>query len=169
MPKTFAQVVADQRRGHFSDKAGEAFAGLVKQVAATGKKGRFVVVLDLVPNPNTGHLVIQDEIKVTPPKIDRAADAMFATDDGTLQRSDPKQPDLPGIRAVDTPKPEVIYVPVDRVTGEVIGDKPAAPVATVAQPTLESVAIALQTPQAAPVNLAPSQGQHIPPANEAAA
>lgn len=140
-----------------------------KQVNNTRKKGRFAVVFDVIPNPNTGHLVIQDEIKVTPPKMDRAADAMFATDDGTLQRADPKQPDLPGIRAVDAPKPEVIYVQVDRATGEVIGDKPATPVATVAQPTLESVAIALQTPQASPVNLAPSQGQQIPPANEAAA
>lgn len=50
-------------------------------------------------------MVVKDTIKLTVPKIESKGTVLFATPEGNLQRSNPRQDDLPGIRlAEETPK-----------------------------------------------------------------
>jgi hypothetical protein len=166
MSKNFAQVVADQRRGQLSEQAGEEFAKLVVEVNTLRKPAEFNLKIKLVPNPNTGMIIIQDELVIKRPKIDRAADAMFANDEGTLQRSDPNQPELPGLRSVDAPQREVVYVEVDRVSGEILqsSTKPPVPQPITPQTPAAASAIAPIVVPATPLNLAPTPGEALPPA-----
>ena len=175
MSKTFSQVVADQRRGLFSDQAGDKFAELVTAVRATGKPAELIIKLAIKPNQQPGAVTVTDEIIAKAPKIDKAADFFFADDQGTLLRQDPNQPDLPGIRAIDNTKRETVYVPVDRTTGEVlqapVAAQPAAiiPAKDAAQLAQAAQTLGLQSVQVGNVDMSLKPAEPVPPAADAAA
>jgi hypothetical protein len=58
------------------------------------------LVLKLKPGKG-GQIEIFDEIKISMPKEEKSSSIMFATPEGNLQREDPRQMQIDGLRTVD--------------------------------------------------------------------
>lgn len=100
-----AAQLRDIRAGLMLIELSESMAEVVNAVMATGKKGS--VSLKLTINPaSKGEAVVtvSDEIKTSLPQEKKSATLMFALPSGSLQRQDPRQPelDLQGIALATT-------------------------------------------------------------------
>lgn len=98
--RPFSDLVRELRRGLTHDELSEQLADLVDAVEETRKKGKLVLTIAVEPLPKSDALVVKDSIKTTLPTPERDITVMFA-DDGRLTRDNPRQPAIPGIRAVD--------------------------------------------------------------------
>jgi hypothetical protein len=99
-----------QRLGtrRFIDELGETLAEVGNEVTRTRKKGKVTVTFTLSPGADDGvSLVVNEEIKRTPPTKDSRGAFFFAVD-GELHDGDPRQPALE------------FHTVLDRSTGEVI-------------------------------------------------
>ncbi len=99
-PRPIADTLAQIRYGELNDELAEAMNELVTKVSSTGKTGKLTLTLSLKPG-KSGQIEIADDLKVTPPKEERGHTIMFATPEGNLQREDPRQRSIEGIRSVD--------------------------------------------------------------------
>lgn len=99
-PRPFPDTLAQIRFGELSDELAEALNDLVTKCSATGKAGKLVLTLALKPGKG-GQIELADDLKVTAPKEERGHTIMFATPEGNLQREDPRQRSIEGIRSVD--------------------------------------------------------------------
>ncbi len=105
MPKkTFTQTLDQLRYGTLTDELTDALHQLTADCTDTGRSGKLTITLQLKPGKG-GQVEVFDEIKVTPPKRERASSIMFATPEGNLQREDPRQKQIEGLRSVDDHKP----------------------------------------------------------------
>jgi hypothetical protein len=107
MPKSFTDVLNQLRAGETSDELTEKYAALTLKCADSGRPGSITITMTLKPG-KSGQIEVFDEIKVKEPKMERSATLMFATPEGSLQREDPRQKELPGLRRVDTSTGEIV-------------------------------------------------------------
>jgi hypothetical protein len=92
------ETLAQVRKGGLVFDMAQKFQELVQAVRDTGKKGKFKVTLTLTPEDgDSGALTVKDEIVLTKPEEGKPATFFYATEQGTLQREDPRQGNLPGM------------------------------------------------------------------------
>lgn len=94
--KRFTDVLGDIRNGDVIAELTETLREVVTRVRETGRPGSLTLTLK-VKNASKGAgaaLVIQDDIKFKLPTVERGETFLFATEDGQLQRNDPRQPRL---------------------------------------------------------------------------
>lgn len=82
-------------------EATDAINDLVHAITETGKSGELTIKLKLKPVGQTGQVEVDAEVKVKTPAPTRAKVFMFATPDNNLQRENPKQTTLEGLRTAD--------------------------------------------------------------------
>lgn len=108
-PRPFSDTLLQIRYGELNEELAVALNELVEKVSNTGKPGKLALTLSLKPG-KSGQIEIADEMKVTLPKEERGHTIMkeerghtimFATPEGNLQREDPRQRSIEGIRSVD--------------------------------------------------------------------
>lgn len=105
--RSFLDLLKDMRGGQTVDELGEHVQGLVEAVRETGRKGSltYTVVIAPASKGDVNTLLLEDNISVKTPKTARAATVFFATNENILQRNDPRQPELAGLRVLDYPAP----------------------------------------------------------------
>lgn len=110
----FNQSIALVRNGQLHNELTKALGELVSAVKDQGKGGSLTLTLKIKPfsKADSSTLVLEDAISVKAPKPDSAPTVFYATDRGGLSRSDPRQPELAGLRVLEGPKPP----PVDNRT-----------------------------------------------------
>lgn len=71
-------------------------------VRETGRKGELIIRLQIAPasKGNIETLVLIDDVRVKRPTPEKGSTIFFATTANTLQRNDPRQPELSGLREV---------------------------------------------------------------------
>lgn len=106
------------RNGALLDELSTALNKLVGEMTSTGKPGSLTLTLAFKPH-KSGAIDIADDVKVKSPKEERGTTLMFATPEGNLQRNDPRQGELPGLRKVDNSNEEPVRR-IDTESGEVI-------------------------------------------------
>lgn len=89
---SFLRTLGELRRGSLVTEASQTLADLVQQVRKTGKKGKLTLNLTLRPSADAIEITATCEPKV--PKLDPKATTLFDTEDGGLQRDDPKQTEM---------------------------------------------------------------------------
>jgi hypothetical protein len=98
--KSFLDTLRDIRNGAVITDLTLDLADLVGAVVATHTAGTLTLTLKVKPlgkgDENT--LTILDEIKVKLPKPAKNPTVLYATDEHNLQRNDPRQPSLLGLR-----------------------------------------------------------------------
>ena len=99
-PRTFTDTIGALRFGTLSDELTDKLRDLVATCAATGRNGALTLTLQLKPGKG-GQIEVFDEIKVKLPKEEKGSSLMFATPENNLQREDPRQLQLDGLRTVD--------------------------------------------------------------------
>ena len=101
--RPFADTLVALRHGSLADEVSEKFNELTNKCVETGRAGSMTLKITLKPG-KAGQVEVEDNIKLTLPKEEKGTSLMFATVEGNLQREDPRQQSLPGIRSVaETP------------------------------------------------------------------
>ena len=101
VPDPFLAALQQSIRPEVLDRAGEQLAEVIEAVADIGKKGRITVQLDLTPHDRVpGAVEVTARVKAVKPEPAPVARIMW-THGPKLVTSDPRQQQLPGIRAVD--------------------------------------------------------------------
>ena len=104
--KPFTDTLNAMRFGTLTDDLTKELHELTKQCANTQRTGSITLTLSLRPGKG-GQIEVFDDIKVKLPKPERGSSIMFATPEGNLQREDPRQRELAGLRTVDTETGEI--------------------------------------------------------------
>lgn len=110
-PRTFAQTIEALRFGTLGDELTDALRDLTNTCATTGKAGELKLVIKLKPGKG-GQIEVVDDFSVKAPKPEKGTTLMFATPENFLQREDPRQLQLEGLRTVDQETGEIRRVPV---------------------------------------------------------
>lgn len=93
---SFVTTLAELRKGVTVSDLSDELAALVARIRETGKKGSITLKLTLVPADTSGEAItIDDDISVKLPKLTRSKTTFFTTDENSLQRNNPRQPDFP--------------------------------------------------------------------------
>lgn len=103
MAKGFTQTLSELKEGALVSELTQKLGEVVEAVKATERKGSLVLRLDITPAKKgiKGMVIVDDLVKVVLPEPERdSSTVMFATEDGSLSRRDPRQPELPGVRGV---------------------------------------------------------------------
>lgn len=112
-PKTFLQTVQDHHYGFTADEATAALKTCIDEAERTGKATEMIFKLKIKPVAKAqGRYDVMADISTKLPPKQREAAVMFVGPDGDLTNRDPRQPDLPGLRAVESAAP----LPTVRVT-----------------------------------------------------
>ena len=92
----FMLLLQHHRGGGCLAELSERLAAVVSAVRATGKAGAVVLRIGIKPaSRGVNAVVVADSIDDKTPQEEAEASFWFATDEGRLQRSDPRQTDLP--------------------------------------------------------------------------
>jgi hypothetical protein len=92
----FAATLAEIRKGELHAEITDALRELVAGALEIGKPGTLTLKLTVRPAAkNAEMVVIEDDLTVKAPRPDRPGSLFFATDDGSLSRHNPNQPELP--------------------------------------------------------------------------
>lgn len=107
MEKNFLETLKEIRRGAVVDDLTQELRDLVAAVRATGSAGELTLTIKVRPaaKGDVNTLMIHDAVKVKLPKGEKGTTILFATDDNVLQRNDPRQPELKGLRQPGTVTP----------------------------------------------------------------
>lgn len=98
--RPFTDTLNTLRFGTLNDDMSQALQELTNKCADTGKAGTLTLTLSLKPGKG-GQIEVFDEIKLKLPKEEKGSTLMFATPEGNLQREDPRQLKIEGLRSVD--------------------------------------------------------------------
>lgn len=109
-PQSITEVLKALRYGTLDEELGEKMNELVERCEATQRTGSLTLVLKIKPG-KAGRIEILDDIKLTLPKEEKGTSIMFVLPSGKLVRTDPRQPDLDGIKTVDMETGEIKSVP----------------------------------------------------------
>lgn len=104
--RTFTQTIDALRFGTLADELSDKLRDLVATCATTGRNGTITLTLALKPGKG-GQIEVFDEIKLKLPKEEKGSSLMFATPENNLQREDPRQLSLDGLRTVDKDTGEI--------------------------------------------------------------
>lgn len=99
--KPITQTLALLQGGLFIDQCSDLMARIVKGVDETGKAGKLTITLDVKKTAGAISVLAKATDKV--PEAAADADLFYATPEGNLSRSNPKQRELP-LRAADAPR-----------------------------------------------------------------
>lgn len=99
MQKPFNLFLPEMRFGETVAELTEKMNELVAAVGNTNKTGSITLTIKLKP-AGGGAIEITDEIKAKIPTLPRGTSLFFATPEGNLQRNDPRQGELDGLRSV---------------------------------------------------------------------
>lgn len=94
-------TLAGIRRGRFLELCNQQLKEVVAAVAANNGKGEITITLSLSPN-GEGQVVAKAKVKAKKPMPDVGDAIFYATDDGELERQDPKQRDMEDVWAATT-------------------------------------------------------------------
>lgn len=100
--RMFTDTLATLRFGAVNEELSKAMAEAVLAASTNGGKAEVVLKLQIKAG-KAGQIEIGDQVLVKLPKAERGTTLMFATPEGNLQRNDPRQPDLTGLREVPAP------------------------------------------------------------------
>jgi hypothetical protein len=102
-PKTFAQTLQDINFGHFADECTDALREAIDASERTNKVTEVTVKLKIKPvgKNGSGRYEVHPDVSAKLPPKDRETAMMFVGPDGNLTNRDPRQQEIPGIRAVD--------------------------------------------------------------------
>ena len=105
MNNSYLRTVAQFDKGTSTNDASLKLAELIKTVRATGRGGKLTFELTVAPasRGSINTLKLVGEVKVKLPKLPAPECIMFATDDNTLQKSDPNQTEMP-LRVAEAPE-----------------------------------------------------------------
>lgn len=101
----FNNTIDQIRYGQLSDELTEKMTELTRVCKETGRAGELTLKIKIKPGA-AGQMELSDDVKVKMPEYPRSTTLMFATDDGGLQREDPRQKtlDLTGLKDVSGSK-----------------------------------------------------------------
>lgn len=95
MGRPIADVLRELAGGATYDELNAALADVVAKVQETGKVGELALKLKIKPSGDGTTVTVTDEIKAKAPEPTRPTTIFFATVDGALLRSDPRQREMP--------------------------------------------------------------------------
>jgi hypothetical protein len=99
-PRPFTDTVVALRFGTLNEDLTKELNKLVAVCSDSGKVGELKLTLKLKPGKG-GQIEVFDEIVVKAPKDEKGSTIMFATPENNLQREDPRQLNIDGLRSVD--------------------------------------------------------------------
>lgn len=99
--KPFTDFFKQLDFGNLEQEATDALQDMVHACTQTGKSGELTIKVKLKPIGNTGQVELDAEVKAKVPTPTRGKTLMFATPDNNLQRENPKQQTLEGLRTAD--------------------------------------------------------------------
>jgi hypothetical protein len=102
--RPFSDTLTAIRFGQLQEELSAKLNELTTACMEEGKGGKLTLVLSLKPG-KAGQVEILDDVKLTLPPREHGSTLMFATPEGNLQREDPRQMQLEGLRAVTAPAP----------------------------------------------------------------
>jgi hypothetical protein len=105
--KSFNDTLMAMRYGILHDDLTDALNTLTDAVTRTNKVGELTLIIKLKPTNNSGQIEVIDDIKIKTPKETKGATIMFATPENNLQREDPRQLSIEGLRTVDMKTGEI--------------------------------------------------------------
>jgi hypothetical protein len=98
--KPFIDTLNALRYGQLHDELTDRLHELTKACSETGKVGEITLKIKLKPG-KAGQMEIIDELKTKLPEFERGSTILFTTPEGVLQREDPRQLKLEGLRVID--------------------------------------------------------------------
>lgn len=104
-PDLFTHTINQLRYGQTAEELSEQIAECVNAARDTMKVAELTIKLKFKPEANGAQIFISDQIKAKVPKFQREATILFPTPEGNLQREDPRQTSIPGIRSVSEERP----------------------------------------------------------------
>lgn len=99
MPRPFSETLNALRYGKCAEDLAEALSAVVTACGDRGGKGELTLKLS-IKSGKAGQMEIFDDIKMKLPAAERGSTLLFATPEGNLQRNDPRQRELEGLRTV---------------------------------------------------------------------
>ena len=100
--RPFTDTLIAIRFGELAEETSDALNELVQACASTGKAGSLTLTIKLKPG-KAGQMELIDDVKLKLPAPERGSTLMFATPEGNLQREDPRQLSIEGLREVKKP------------------------------------------------------------------
>lgn len=102
--RTFIDVLRDVRQGASAAELSEQMTALVAAVRNTGRPGKLTLTLVVKPasKGDVTTLMVDDQVVVKMPALDRGTTVFFSNAENILTRNDPRQPELSGLREVVT-------------------------------------------------------------------
>jgi len=104
-PDLFNHTINQLRYGQTAEELSNQVAACVNAARDTNKMATMTITLKFKPEANGAQIFISDETKVKLPSFPREATILFPTPQGNLQREDPRQTSLPGLRQVTEDRP----------------------------------------------------------------
>ncbi|MEE4493533.1 hypothetical protein [Streptomyces sp. BE230] len=106
--RPFASFLQEQSGGQLHDELSTKLHELIEAIRETGKAGSLSLKIDIKPIAGTDGrtLTVTDTVAARLPKTERPKSIFFATDDGNLSRTDPRQPVITGLREVEPTTPK---------------------------------------------------------------
>jgi len=96
----FTEFLQSLDYGGIDDEATHELNEVVHACTETGKAGEIVIAIKIKPVGKGGQVELESDVKVKKPKPVRGKSLMFATPDNNLQRDDPRQRTLDGVKTV---------------------------------------------------------------------
>jgi len=100
MAQSFIDVLKELRGGQAIDDLGEEMNGLTEAIRQAGRGGKMTLTITAKPASKgaISTLLLDLAITVKKPVKESESTIFYATDDNVLQRNDPRQPELSGLR-----------------------------------------------------------------------
>lgn len=98
--QSFTEFLENLDYGGIAEEATHEMNELVHACTETGNAGEMTLVIKIKPTGKGGQVELASDVKVKKPKPVRGTTIMFATPDNNLQRDDPRQRTLDGMRSV---------------------------------------------------------------------
>lgn len=100
MAQSFIDVLKELRGGQAIDDLTEEMAGLTEAIRDAGRGGKLMLTVTVKPASKgaISTLLLDAAITVKKPVKESESTIFYATDENVLQRNDPRQPELSGLR-----------------------------------------------------------------------
>ena len=99
--KPFTDFLKQVDFGNVEQEATDALQDIVHASTQTGKAGELTLKIKIKPIGTTGQVELEADVKAKVPQPTRGKTLMFATPDNNLQRENPRQTTLEGLRTAD--------------------------------------------------------------------
>ncbi len=100
MDQNFIDVLKELRGGQAIDDLGAELKALTAAIRESGRAGKLTLTITAKPasKGTVSTLLFEAAITVKRPVKETESTIFYATDENTLQRNDPRQPELAGLR-----------------------------------------------------------------------